>query len=206
MEVPEEGNVLVGFIILGAQEGEVGGRGSFQGCISNVVLNNHQPDLTALTQDPVFNVNLGGVAMGCDSGDLCTASDHTACPAHSGCVSQGWRDLACMCDPRFALIDGRCVDPCNPNPCQNFATCVVATTTSDSSPFSCDCDPTHSGVLCQVEGCGLGLIGSAPRNCHRCVCDPRGVQDEICDAETGECSCKVRTYTHTYVMVHGASV
>ena len=187
-EAPEDGSVLIESFTLGAEEAMVGGHGSFSGCVNTLVVNTHQFTLQSLLADSIFNATLVGVTSGCGSGTPCAPNP---CPARSVCEAS-WREHTCACDQGLAVVDGRCDDPCNPDPCQNSAVCRVSTTTQGSSPFSCDCDNAHSGTLCEIEGCGFGLIGIPPLSCQRCICDPRRVQDEICDTETGECSCKVQ--------------
>ena len=59
--------------------------------------------------------------------------------------------------------------------------------------FTCGCAVTaKSGPTCSISGCGLGFYETM-ETCQRCRCDPRGVADDVCDRDTGDCVCKVRT-------------
>lgn len=191
---PEDGSIFVSYIIIGGvadgHENADGGRGSFEGCVSTLIVNDHQTNLSALLdshQDRFFNVTPVGVAKGCDFGDLCTPN---MCPAESTCDLQ---NHACICDDGFLASGGQCVhDPCSSNLCENGADCAVAVEGTGSAPIltpRCTCIGAYRGDQCGVEGCGVGFV--KVQACERCKCDPRGVTDEICDPIMAGCICKV---------------
>lgn len=193
--VPENGEVdLHDSIILGSDSTNVSSPSPFHGCLQGLVVNSLAPSIPSLLSGnhDFFTTESQGTVMGCDLADLCASA---SCPSHSGCVSSS----TCQCSEAFPkVVGGACVGPCDPTPCRNSGSCDVADPLSSSS-FSCHCDSSHSGPLCEVEGCGLGLFRGSS-SCQRCLCNPEAVQDGICDASSGSCLCKVRLTSLTLLI------
>ena len=72
------------------------------------------------------------------------------------------------------------ISPCNPNPCQNGATCTSTGGGRDEQgDFTCHCQPGFTGRLCDAS---VG-IDTDP-------CDPNPCQNEgACTNSDGEISC-----------------
>lgn len=190
-EVPEGVAVTVLNITFGAEEASSAVDSSFDGCLSDLVVNlqiPHLPDVLANT-DGVLSSTSEGVTMGCGPGDSCTPDP---CPGGSMCEEE-WRDYICSCPTSFpAVINGSCVDPCQPNPCMVDAQCSPARDPAHGhTPFTCDCRDSRSGPLCEVDGCGLAMFSNPSSSCQRCQCAPQGAQGDVCDGTTGDCLCKV---------------
>ena len=178
--LPEGSQLRVTTVTLGAQDPLLSS-GQLSGCLQGLVFNSLRINL-ATPQQP-YSITANGTTLECGDGDPCNTQ--AQCPEHSSCV-RGWETRSCQCDSKFKPDGVQCVNICSPNYCMNGATCSVVT--APSRP-QCNCNPQYSGERCELHGtCPQGLHG--PSCLSRCVCDPHGVQERVCD-ETGTCHCRV---------------
>ena len=187
--LPEGKQLRVTTVTLGAQDPLLPS-GQLSGCLRGLVFNSLRINLhhVATSQQSHYTTTANGTTLGCRDGDPCNTQ--AQCPEHSSCV-QGWESHSCQCDSEFKPDGARCVDICTPNYCMNGATCSVETGPSFKPRPRCHCDHQFSGERCELDGtCPQGLYD--PPSClSRCMCDPHGVQERVCD-ETGTCYCRVR--------------
>ena len=188
--LPEGGVVTVSSITLGAQDPSLTS-GQLSGCLRDLLINSQRfslPEIASSTSFASYTTSSQGTSMGCADGDPCSG---VQCPSNSDC-EPGWERYSCRCQSSFPLEGLQCVDPCVPNPCQRGGRCHVP---PSSSLFQCECSTPYRGVVCnelEGEGCARGFYSPLTSfGCQRCVCDPRGVQEGVCDGNSGECSCKV---------------
>ena len=178
--LPEGSQLRVTTVTLGAQDPLLSS-GQLSGCLQDLVFNSLRINLATSHQS--YSITANGTTLGCGDSDPCNTQ--AQCPEHSSCV-RGWETRSCQCDSKFKPDGVQCVNICSPNYCMNGATCSVVT--APSRP-QCNCNPQYSGERCELHGtCPQGLHGSSCLS--RCVCDPHGVQERVCD-ETGACHCRV---------------
>ena len=163
----------------------------FSGCLAGMVVNSEPVDLvSSLTNNHLnehFEVSTHMAGSGCGQGSPCS---EVQCPDSSQCVA-GWRNYSCVCGMPNRIINNQCVNPCSTEPCKNGGTCNVAP--FGLAGFQCSCANGYQLPTCEdtvnVE-CDVGLYG--PPSCsERCLCDPRGANQQVCSAATGDCICKV---------------
>lgn len=196
--LPEGDDFTVTTITLGAQDPLLPD-GRLSGCLRGLVFNSIRLNLhdVANSQEFRYTTTANGTTIGCGNGDPCRTL--AQCPEHSECVS-GWESRTCRCGREFKPDGTQCARLCTPNYCMNGGTCRVPSVPGHSSPprAQCDCDLQYSGERCELDGtCPQGFY--SPRFClSRCVCDPRGVQQRVCDgdSENGDCYCKVGSVFH----------
>ena len=183
--LPEGDEFTVTTITLGAQDPLLPD-GQLSGCLRDLVFNSIRLNLhdVANSQESRYTTTANGTTIGCGNGDPCRTQ--AQCPEHSVCVSR-WESRACRCDREFKPDGTQCARICTPNYCMNGGTCSMP----PLSRTRCYCDSQYSGERCELDGtCPQGFYD--PRPCSsRCVCDPRGVQQRVCDGENGRCYCKV---------------
>ena len=186
--LPEGDDFTVTTITLGAQDPLLPD-GQLSGCLRDLVFNSIRLNLhdVANSQESRYTTTANGTTMGCGNGDPCRTQ--AQCPEHSVCVS-GWESRTCQCERKFKPDGTQCAGLCTPNYCMNGGTCSVPSQFSLPRAY-CSCGSQYSGERCELDGtCSQGLYG--PQFCSsRCVCDPRGVQQRVCDGENGRCYCKV---------------
>ena len=147
----------------------------------------------------------------CETADPCVA---TTTPTDDGtdgnfyCVNGGTVGGTtgvgtCTCTNCNAGYEGtNCeidIDECNPDPCQNYATCTETSdgTTPTANAYHCACEPGYSGTHCEVADpctasavadddgstgvlfCTNGVVGGTTGACT-CTCNP-GYGDTGCD-------------------------
>lgn len=189
--VPEGATIRITMVTLGADM-PYSNSSRFSGCLAGMVINSEPVDLvSSLSNSRLINqhlqVSTNMAGSGCGQGSPCS---EVQCPDNSRCEA-GWRNYSCACGMPNRIINNQCVNPCSTEPCKNGGTCNVAQ--FSSAGFQCSCAngfqlPTCDNTI-NVK-CGLGLYG--PPSCsERCLCDPRGANQQVCDATTGDCSCKV---------------
>ncbi len=184
------GKLKVSSITLGAA-GSNSSTGQFTGCIDEVIVNSKRLHFTSATGPgehtvDFYNVTSVNVTVGCEGGGACQGAQ---CPVNSEC-HEGWLNYSCHCKANFRLLDNGCVDPCVPNPCQNGGVCSIRS--SSLIGFQCECEHPYEGITCEEmegEACPSGLYRNLV--CRLCLCDPEGVEETVCDGDTGDCLCQV---------------
>ena len=163
----------------------------FEGCFADFSVNELKIDL-AIAMNGTSNstphiVESLHTEVGCQLGSFCNNSQ-VKCPKHSTCENR-WYDYSCVCKNGFvATEDGVCVDPCDPNPCQNNGLCIPGV------PVQCQCSPGYHGTTCDLmenTPCPTGLY--SPPDCQPCLCDLKGVLETVCDG-SGRCLCNVSSF------------
>ena len=163
----------------------------YSGCLAGMVINSESINLvSALSNSRLnqhFQVSTHMVGSGCGQGSPCSDAQ---CPESTQCEA-GWRNYSCVCSLPNRILNNQCVSPCSTTPCMNGGTCEVAP--FGSAGFQCTCGDGYQLPVCEAVGsvrCGPGLYG--PPLCNdRCLCDPRGADQQVCDTNTGGCFCKV---------------
>ena len=173
----------------------------FDGCLSDFSVNFQQINLASAVNDTLiqnFTTEIFHAVPGCRKGSECSNLT-TVCPTHSVCEN-GWQTHTCVCEDGFmATEESVCVDPCDPNPCQNRGVCIPG------NPPRCECRHGYRGPTCsQLESAPCHIGFHSPPNCRPCYCDLSGVLDGVCD-DSGTCLCNVSqllfsAYTHAITM------
>ncbi len=184
------GKVRVNTITIGAP-GTDSNSGQFSGCIGMVIINNNRLALASASEPGIHNVDpytitSSNTTAGCGGGGGCQG---VQCPENSECT-EGWLSYTCQCKANFKLVGENCVEPCHPNPCQNGGACSPHP--SSSVGFQCGCERPYTGQMCEVvegDACPLGMYPDP--ECRLCLCDPEGVEEEVCEGDTGDCLCQV---------------
>ena len=166
----------------------------FDGCLADFAINMRRINLAAAVAESSellqFMIESAQAEPGCHSEAQCSHPT-TECPAQSVCEN-GWRNHSCVCELGFVATDeGVCVDPCDPNPCQNEGVCVP-----EATPY-CRCSRGYYGPTCALTEstpCHAGFY--SPPSCQPCHCDLEGVMEGVCNS-IGRCLCNVSHFTMT---------
>ncbi|GBN74012.1 hypothetical protein AVEN_171740-1, partial [Araneus ventricosus] len=77
---------------------------------------------------------------------MCVACE---CGPDSSCTRSGlFQQKKCICKPGYRDVHGKCVGPCDNQPCQNGGTCKEVKT-----GFICNCFAPFSGPRCENGPC-----------------------------------------------------
>ena len=170
----------------------------FDGCLANVVFNARRLNLTAAVTGTLgwnqYRPEPHNAEPGCSSQTHCAH-----CPPNSTCRV----DWSCVCEPGYtATEEGKCVDPCDPNPCVH-GTCRRVLVSGGTYSHHCECSDGYHGPTCVLSECGPGLFSAG--SCQPCRCHPLGVDGNICSSSSGECTCSVSFYVcqlpHNYMYI-----
>ena len=179
--------------------------GYYEGCLAGLTINDHQISLSeavgasnesnstsnqflnTTTDSLYYETETIGVEFGCGMGSKCSDLATPTCPANSVCIDE-WRSHSCVCDDGLIALEetGECVDPCDPNPCQNGGSCIA----KQDGP-KCMCVEGYTGPTCiqlVSTSCPIGHYG--PPDCKPCYCHLDGVTENVCDS-SGRCFCNV---------------
>ncbi|GBM69935.1 hypothetical protein AVEN_13799-1 [Araneus ventricosus] len=108
------------------------------------------------------------------------------CGPDSNCTFSGlFQQKKCICKPGYWVVNGKCVGPCDEQPCQNGGTCNVG-----EIGFICNCVAPFSGPRCENGPCTSNPCQNngtceVSEYSYRCNCNKpfKGTNCEI------ECDC-----------------
>ncbi|KFM70624.1 Protocadherin Fat 1, partial [Stegodyphus mimosarum] len=113
----------------------------------------------------------GGKSCNCkdgygEKGDKC---EKCYCGQNAGCRFDKYDGKkTCFCLEGYRYIDGKCKDPCIPNPCQNGGNCKV-----EYVDYTCTCKFPYSGRNCEKDcGCDNGTCVEDQFGNAVCQCPP----------------------------------
>ncbi|GFR69625.1 cadherin EGF LAG seven-pass G-type receptor 1 [Elysia marginata] len=153
----------------------------FTGCVKDIVVGGSQQ---SSLMDP-FEFR---AVEGCQGSDVCSPN-----PCGGGRCQDDWNHHSCHCPP--GTTGPECLGICTHyNPCQNWAECRRPSL-PEQATYSCDCGSRQSGRYCEHQSpftCANGYWGKPI--CGPCNCDVEKGFQEMCDKNTGECSCKSLHY------------
>ena len=95
------------------------------------------------------------------------------------------------CRPNFFNLSASNPEGCSACDC-NTAGTFEGSSACDTTSGQCFCKNNVGGLACSMCVPGTtGLSESNPLGCSDCECDSTGSTSLICDAETGDCTCKL---------------